>query len=407
MKKLPHYLLSILIVLITITIVVFSLPFTEKYIPYFSANLNLTDSRLKEYIFVSEITFDESTKENKWDIINQSKNTLFTRLNKYGVEIVNIKYNDKEGDKGEFIISTVTSKDKEKIQSLLSQKGEYKIVLKKDEANFNDEKNPYAQYLPDNYKDTNLSKRDLRKIYVTKLKTTSNEYAYFGILKPWVWNLGKYDKFLLDNSGKDAGFQTDGFVTPFAMPVYQNNSARSAKPTVAFLVSTDKSMSDVQNIVLNSQSLISTYTFKEVKDGDFSLNFSMTQLYLLVSIVILTVILISSITFKIDFNSAFSTLALSFLIFISIFKITNIGINSISILLTLILGSIYLILYGATNEKLKITVPIVIALFVMSYPFKSFFVLFAPYTLLFILLLLFSKQIINTVLNYFRKFILR
>ncbi len=402
-KGIVNYFFLVFVTALILFLFIFSLPQTEQYLKLPSNSVNITDSKFWDKTFIAELNFEGINPSDKWNLINSVKNNLYSRLNKYGVEMVNIVY--KDGEKiGTFNINIRSSKELQRVQALVAQNGDLKIVIKKDEANFQDEKNPYAAYLPDNYNDSNLNKSDLRTIYVTKLKTTSDEYAYFGIIKPWIWNTGKYNKFLSDNGGKDGGINVDGFVTPTSIPLLSGSSSQgAAKPIFAFLVGTDIENSKAQGIVLNSTPLPSNYTFKEVKDNqpnNISYNYYLVFGALVGSI--LVSLLVSKYVFKSEFTLPALSILVAFTLLISYLKFTQTEVLSISLVLTLGITTLFTIIFTQSKNKLFVSIPFMILLVLMAFPNKSYFTLFAPYTLVLSVLVILLSPLLKTYLELFK-----
>lgn len=399
-----NYVFLVFVTALILFLFIFSLPQTEQYLKLPSNSVNVTDSKFWDKTFKAELNLEGLNPADKWNQINAVKNNLYSRLNKYGVEMVNIEYiND---DKvGKFNIHIRSSKELQRVQALVAQNGNLKVVIKKDDANFQDEKNPYAMYLPDSYNDSSISRSDLRTIYVTKLKTAGDEYAYFGIIKPWIWNSAKYNKFLIDNSGKDGGINIDGFVTPTSIPVYTGSTSTqgTAKPIFAFLVGTDAENSKAQGIVLNSTPLPDNYTYKEVVDNQPS---KISYNYYLVFGSLVFSILISLLVLKFIFRGEFIQPALTILVafttVVAYLKFTQTEVLSLSLVLSLSITTLFTLLYTMAKDKLNVSLPIFILLALMAFPAKSYFVIFAPLSLVLISLVVVLSPIIKTYLELFK-----
>lgn len=364
-KKIFQYLTLTVVSAIVILFVLASLPFTEKYLKTTSLNVIVSDTSLASKQYKAEITFTDDQLKDKWKLINETKDTLYSRLRNYGVEYIRIEYQETEQKKGNILVSVYTTKDITKVQSLVSTRGDIKIMVKKDEANFDDEKNQYAKYMESNYNETGLTKDDFRTFYVTQLKTTSGDQAYFAILKPYIWKESKYDKFLIDNSGKEGGFSLDGFVTPTTIPVYSANvSAGSAKPIFAVGVASDNDTAILQDIVFNSGDIPIDYSFKEATD--IKINGPKFDYYKVFALAIVCVAISSVILLYTNKEFRFKSLvsaAFAFITVVNILKFTQTPTLSLTLLIALILSVIFAFYLDMNEEKY---VPVIFTLGILG-----------------------------------------
>lgn len=347
-KTIFRYILLLISTSIIFTFIAVSFPQTEKIIDTQRFDLKLLDKELTAKQYILDLTFQPEQIVNKWKLVNQTKDTIYNRLTKFGVEYTRIEYKDTEENKGQLIVSVYTTKDQSTIQSILSQRGEIKLVVKKEEANFENEEDPYARYLETNYNDSGLTRNDFRTIFVTQLKTTAGDEAYFGIFKPWMWNTKKYDDFLKNNSGKEGGMSIDGFVTPTTIPVYQGVSANQAKPIFAIGIANDQSVANNQDIILNSGVIPLEYSYKEVSDLEINnINFDLYRVFGLVILAsIIVTILLNMSDIKVS-NQSILSISLIFMLYVSYLKILSIPILSLS----LIIGAIFLVLMNLIIEN--------------------------------------------------------
>lgn len=349
-KTVFRYILLLFLTSVIFTAIAISFPQTEKIIDTQRFDIKLLDSKLTAKQYVIDLTFQPEQVVDKWKLINQTKDTIYNRLTKFGVEYTRIEYKDTEENKGQLLISVYTTKDHSTIQSILSQRGEIKLVVKKDDVSFDDEKDQYARYLETNYNDSGLTRNDFRTIFITQLKTTTGDKAYFGIFKPWIWNTKKYDDFLKNNSGKEGGMSIDGFVTPTTIPVYQGASANRAKPIFAIGIANDQAVANIQDIILNSGSIPLEYSYKEVNDLKInSINFDLYRVFglvILASIIVTILLKMSDISVS---NQSILTISLIFILYVAYIKILSIPTLSLS----LIIGIIFLVLINLIIENSK------------------------------------------------------
>lgn len=220
-KPLLNYILIIFVTALFIATIFIALPFTEKYVTKATYNLNIKDHAYwsQEFIISTENTDSKS--------LDTTRTVLYKRLKGFGVEEVSTYV---ENDKLRIVVTT--TKDKDMVKELISNRFDVQIVTRKSDVNFDDANNQYAYLLATNYNTTDWSRKDFRDIYITKLRTSSGEYANFAIFKLWPNSTEKFNKFLLQYNGQYIGVSIDGFVSPhlvdtttkiFAIPVSTND----------------------------------------------------------------------------------------------------------------------------------------------------------------------------------------
>jgi len=216
-KPVLNYILIIIVTALFLASIFIALPLTEKYVSKITYNLNPKDKTYwsQEFIVSTENTDSKAQ--------NELRNIFYKRLKGFGVEEVSTYL---ENDK--IRIDVTTSKDKDLVKELISNKFEVKIVTRKADVNFDDSENTYAYMLGTNYDSTDWSRSDFRNIYITKLRTSSGTYANFAIFKLWPTGEEKFRNFLKQYNGVSIGIDIDGFVTPhvvdttsqiFAIPI--------------------------------------------------------------------------------------------------------------------------------------------------------------------------------------------
>lgn len=220
-KPLLNYILIIVVTALFLASIFIALPLTEKYISQTNYNLNLKDNTYWSQEFIV------STENTETEALNDLRNIFYKRLKGFGVEEVSTYVEDQK-----IRIEVTTSKDKDLVKELISNKFEVKIVTRKAEVNFDDSENTYAYMLGTNYDATQWDRSDFRNVYITKLKTNNGDNANFAIFKLWPTGEEKFKKFLTQYNGVSIGVDIDGFVTPhivdttsqiFAIPISSDN----------------------------------------------------------------------------------------------------------------------------------------------------------------------------------------
>ena len=287
-----------------------ALPLTEKLTNITAFDLNVADSLWKkEYILNLE-------SEDRKDI-QKTKNVLFSRLNKYGVEEVSISENNNQ-----LKVTVKTTKGEAYVDELVKNPYIYKIVTRKEDVDFDDTENPYAIYFGDNYNDTQFDSNTFRNIYVTKLANSSGEKSYFGLAKTWPTKTKDFKKFLQENENKYLGVNIDGFVTP----VYISD------PTIfAIPLTSDGESLEVIKILYNSSPMPNSYELVEenaLETKALDINYVEVTIAIFVSIILiyLYIYFIKIYSTDLVLKSLFTTL-FSLALLLSYLKISSISIQ--------------------------------------------------------------------------------
>ncbi len=223
-KKVLGYAILTIITSILITAVLIALPLTEKLSSKSNFNLNVKNRNYwsKEYLIKLESTDSKN--------IEKTREIIYKRLDSFGVEDVSI-YNEGVSEESSLLKVVVNStKNEELVSQLLQNRFQVAVVTKKDEVNFEDEENPYAYLMPTSYNESGWERNDFRNVYITQLKTSNGENAYFAIFKLWPWRENSFKEFLLANSGKYIGVYTDGYVSPYMVPLDSASNQMLAIP---------------------------------------------------------------------------------------------------------------------------------------------------------------------------------
>ncbi|MCD4811940.1 hypothetical protein K8R14_05105 [bacterium] len=390
-KGLLDYILLILLSSLLFLNILIALPLTEKLTDIIAFDLNVSkDYWSKEYIL--ELESEESTD------LSKTRDVLFRRLNEYGVEEASIYKED-----GDLRIVVSTTLPQMYVEELIRNPYQYRIVTRNEDVNFEDVENPYAQYMGENYDETEFDASTFRNIFLTNLPDSNGTDSYFGIAKTWPNKSQSFKNFLNNHIGDSIGVDIDGFVTP----MYISDSSIFAIP----LNVTDESIKAV-DILYNSGSIPTSYTISEQTDLESkTINID----YIEVSIAIFIVIIIiyaylfytKIYTTPLLTTSLFATL-LSMASMLTILKITFLPINPfiliISVIFIIILTRVII-----TNPESKYL--ITTSVFILAFIFKLLGIGYLrmvgndllTHSLLVLLCVSFSEYYITKISIYFKK----
>jgi hypothetical protein len=266
-KSFFNYVLLILLTSFILLNFLIALPLTESIAEIRAFDLNIVDDYWsKEYI----LTLD--TKDSAE--INKTKNILFRRLNKYGVEQTSIYQ-----EESKLRVVVKTSKSQTYVDELVRNPYQYKLVTRKEEVDFESEENTLAPYLAENYNETEYDASIFRNIYITQLPNSSGGESYFGIAKPWANKAGQLKDFLSEYTEKYIGVDIDGFVTP----VYVSDPSQLA----VIITAEDEKGVEAINLLYNSGNIPVSYELSsqnELSVDKFDINYIEITVALFISI---------------------------------------------------------------------------------------------------------------------------
>ncbi len=375
-KTIFKYLFLVLTTAFFFSIFVAALPQTERWLQTSGLDLKLADQQVWQKSYTAQVTFEATQVGDKWSLINEAKNTLYNRMSSLGVEHVFVEYTDQGETKGIITVTVKSTKNPTDVEGLLRQRGNLTIMVKKPEVTFDDsgdQQQQLARYLPDSYNESGLTRKDFRTVYITKLKTTAGDEAYFGIFKPWIWNNGKFNKFLKENSGADGGVNVDGFVTPISIPVYDASvSSNTPRPIMTVGLSSDTNAAFIQEIMFNSGSIPMEYSYQG--PVDLPIEAKTINYFQVFAAVILSVLLASLITFyafRYNLLTHFMTVLIYFCIYLVILKLAAVSILSTSLILTLTFATILSILLLTNENRFQTLSPLLLVSLILYYPLKG------------------------------------
>lgn len=306
-----NYLFLIILSSFILLTFLIALPLTESITDAVAFDLNTKeDFWSKEYLL-------ELESDNQSDII-KTKNILFKRLNRYGVEEVSIF---EENTQLRVVIKTTQAQTY--VDQLITSPYQYSIVTRKEDVDFENEEDFLAPYLAENYEDTEFDSSIFRNIHITELPNSSGEKSYFGIVKVFPRNAQKFEDFVTKYQDDYLGIKIDDFVTP----IFINDPNLISIPIGA----QDDGIEAI-DILYNSGNIPISYTVSEQNElevGSLDINYVEVTVALFVSII--AIYLYSYFT---GFYEKSSTLRVMFLVllslatFLSFLKISFIPIHT-------------------------------------------------------------------------------
>jgi preprotein translocase subunit SecD len=337
-KPLLNYVLIIGISSLFIAAIFVALPFTEKYISKASYNLNTksNDYWSGEYILTPTAT-DSKT-------IDETRDIIYKRLKGFGVEEASVS---KDGNNIDVVVTT--SKSKDLVAELISDRFDISIVTRKSDVNFDDTANPYAYILASNYDSTEWTRESFRDVYITQLKTTSNSYAYFAIFKLWPNKVENFNSFLTKYNGQYIGVSIDGFVTPY--------SVDDTNKTFAVAVSTsDAQELKALSLLYNSGVIKTDYTLasQQVLTPNIpSVNYIQLTIGIFIAIVVLYVCLfVTQPTSRKTLLKSMLATTLTISIYLSFLKIAQIPVDTFILPIEAILAIILIRVIAENKDSI-------------------------------------------------------
>lgn len=349
------YLAMILISSLIIVIGLISLPLTEKIKEDISYNLITKDNLYWEKEYTLELDTSDVAEIDKKKYIEKTKDILYRRLNKAGLEEVSI-YEENSKENNILKVYVKTSENESFVDNLVENRFFVTVVTRKDNVDFDSEDNQYAYLFGENYNATEFTGSSFRNVFITKLKNSSGEYSYFAVFKTWITKEKAFQSFLNEHEEEYIGVSIDGFVTPYYVP------ANDPK-TFAISISGEESQAELIDILYNSGEIPLSFTTSDTKYIDTtvpSFNYIQLSISILGSIVLVYIILLFVIkedSKKIS-QSLFSTL-LTFAGWITYLKLTSTPVDTWLLAMECILSAILIYILVHNKES---QVPIVTSL---------------------------------------------
>ena len=409
------YIIVILISALLISTLFFALPKTEVLVPFdeerFDLNVKSDDYWKKEIILELNILPKHRTFLD--DKVDKSRNILYKRLQKAGVEEIQvvsykptqeeiesqIQPEEEESFLKEYIkVIVQTTIDENVVNQLITSTGEIKIMEPKEILDDLPDEEQLQLYMVENYEETKWDRSQFRNILIRDLMAGEGGRSYFGIFKPGLGNRREFNRFLREREGEMIGVLMDSFVIPMQVePEMSNIFAVGLGP--------DEKEAKTQNIILNTgvipASRISILSAENKETDIYEIDHIQVTLAILISIGSVIFFLYQREKEEKEkiLQFAFSLL-LIFSISLTILKIWKIPIDLFLLIPTGILGTIFLkTMYTCTTESRMILITSVIVATLMVI-FGTGYIPIMGSFMLFVILLSFITEILTKV--YFK-----
>ncbi len=319
-KPALNYILIILATSLGITAGLIALPLTEKISERTTFNL-LTK---EDFYSSAEYYVSLETTDNKE--VEKTRDIFFKRLNAFKVEKISIQEIDQDSTTTTLRIVVNTTKDLGFVRELILNKYDITLLEKKEDVDFFENEDPYAYLNPENYDATEWDKSDFRNIHITKLRTTDNSYSNFAIFKPWPNKQSAFNDFLAKNEGDYVGVSTDGFVTPYLVPLEGDNLFAVPLPTE------DEALVEVISILYNSGDIPTNYSMIEenrLEPQVIEIDYIKISIGLFVSLILVYVYILLTKQSTLEILAVpFLATLLTLSIYLSVLKFFNIPIDT-------------------------------------------------------------------------------
>jgi len=267
-KKIFRFLFTALFTSALIASVLISIPYTEKYYKGTRYDLTLKNELwTKEYVLLLAVKNKDIPEKDKKT--EETKDIIYRRLVKYGVRDIEIEeIESQKKDEARLKIKVKSDLDPKDVDTLVTERYYLRFVIAKEDVNFEDENNPYSQFQIENYISTPYTRHDFRTVYLTKLKSTSGEYAYFAIFKPWENKLNEFYQYFDKLAGKRGGISSDNLVTPIYFPttLQQGSNSMITRQPFAIGMTVDDSQANILDILYNSGTVPLNYIEESVTE---------------------------------------------------------------------------------------------------------------------------------------------
>ncbi len=408
------YIIVILISALLISTLFFALPKTEFLVPFHEQRFDLnkkSENYWKEEI-VLELNIEPKHKTLLEGKVNQAKNVLYKRLQKMGVEeiqIVNYKPTEEELENSiDFEDETMlkeylkviiqTTKDQTLVSRVITSTGNVKIMEPKEELKEISDEDQLQLYMEENYEETKWDRSKFRNILINDLMAGDGERSYFGVFKPGFGNRREFNEFLREREGENIGVLMDSFVIPMQVTPEMTN-------LFAVGIGPDKNEAEIQNIILNTGVIpvknISILSSQQKNPNIYEIEHVQVILAIFVSIISVLLFLYQREKEEKEkiLQFAFSLL-LIFTISLTILKIWQIPVDLFLLIPAGILGTIFVKkMYTCPTESriILITSVVVSALMII---FGTGYIPILGNFLLFIILISFLTEILTK--TYFK-----
>lgn len=367
-KTVINYIVLVLVSAILTATVLIALPLTEKIYKEVGFNLVTADSKYwsKEYIL--------NLKTNNPKEVRKFKDVIFRRLKDFNVERISIVETDSgKEDTSALRIVVNSSKEQKEIEQLIKTRFHYEIVTRKNDVNFEDEKEPYAIYMADNYEKTEWGWEDFRNVHIASLRTTAGTNSYFAIFKQWPKERKAFQEFLNTRKGQSIGVNIDGFVSPFEVPLDENEIL------FALPIYTEKEdEARITSLLYNSGHIPVEYTLaseKSLPTADISIDYLRIAIGLTIALVTTYLyLLIFKHSTKKELLISFLATVITLSVYITVLKVQHISVYTLLLAIESIMISIIIRILMNNKESQKYILLTLFVIYLVAVNFGSGFI---------------------------------
>jgi hypothetical protein len=312
-----RYLFMLAVTIAFAVLAFITLPQTERVFP--DATFDLVE---KEYIsksYILELRIQKKDEAKIDQKIRQTSRIISKRLYKSGaqqVAVTGYRAEEPKADDEQYIYRYIQVKvnasiSEEFLDQLVSTRSYLRFYTAKEDAVFDDEENPYAQYMVTNYDPTRLTRHSFRSVFFTEIKDQNGEPVYSALFKNYPFNTD-FENFISDNAGKTIGFGVDQFITPIEIPFEYSKEYREAVGQNQFQFSinltSDKSVAELQSVLFNSgviplEYLVSDQTVLETTKQNVShLSLALTYFAIVVGLALFNIYVVKKDKSKVAIN---------------------------------------------------------------------------------------------------------
>ncbi|GAB4162709.1 MAG: hypothetical protein Fur003_5610 [Candidatus Dojkabacteria bacterium] len=385
----------------------------------------------KEYskkTYVLELAIPNKDKKKAASIVADTKSIISRRLHRLGVEEFRIEEQKPKSPKVDsenvyrylriITQSTVSVAD---IDSVINPRGYLRIYTLRKDFNYEDQNNPLAAYLAENYDPTPFTRESFRTLYIKKLKTTDGSEAYFAVFKNWPIQNPSFKQFLEKNAGKKVGIAIDGIVNQVTIPYefsdeYQSVSSNSgqtttAKPVFTFGVAQDESSAKVADIVFNSGVIPVDFSTTDQKESEYKTEkVDEVQFMLIFAAWVVVIMAFTKLKKKASFQTLFVIIGTELFMlstYLAYYKIGQFPIDLQMLILQSGLITLFLTEYSTqTGNKRALLVTVIGTLAIFALIGATPIQLFAIELLIMSALTIVANYIVNYYLNNMKLYLL-
>lgn len=357
------YITVIIISALLLSTLLFALPKTEAIIPTiddkrFDLNTKEEDYWKKEFII--ELNIEERDRALVEDKVEKTKDVLYQRLRKAGVEEIQITEYEKDEDEEEeendlFIVEHIkviiqTTKDENFVKRMLASSGDVQIMKPREDFDILNQEDEMQIYLPENYELTGWGRDDFRSILINDLIAGDGQRSYFAIFRPTYTNRPAFSSFLNEHDKQILGVLIDSYVLPVEVNLDMMN-------VFAVGIGPDPREAQIQDIILNTGVIpvvdMFTVSERDLEPNIYEIDHIQISLAILVGIISIIYFLYQKEKEEKEKILQFSfSLLLIFSISLTVLKIWKIPVDLFLLIPTGILTTIYVkTMYTCTKES--------------------------------------------------------